>query len=206
MKKLLISLAFAAVSLPAFSQKKPDGELRALVQAVCQLRSSGAKEAVKQTLLANEHWTPMNETRGAREGECKPGEATRFELNAMLSAIGRERKYVTTHGDMLNGEDPRYDYSLYEHAVYAGQTVTYTLKGREGRQWFVIVPYQENGIKEASLQVDGEAPRLFQSGENGTLVLYLNTPKLQRNQTLTLKVSGGASNQSFVILNHNSRK
>jgi len=151
----------------------------------------------------------MNETGPVKEQECRPSEIEkRFKLNRILSQVDEGRKYVSTHGDMLNGEDERYNYSLYERSVKAKATVEYTLKGREGKQVFVVVPYlaHNSGLTAKIIFNNGQAER-FTIQEDGSLVYQSNTTALGREDVIKICISNGsASNQSFVLLNHNTRR
>ncbi len=212
MKRVLTILFFLC---PLFlgAQVLPDQEMQSLVRSVCKLRVSNkaVSEQVASDLMADALWTPMNETNARQEGECLPSDKVpTFKLNRMLRRTLSDEKYISTHGEFLNGEDLRYDYSLYEHSVYAGKTVTYTLHKREGAQWFVLVPYEKNGGGlKATIQVDGgEKVELTPHPDlgEGVLAVYLDRNKLSKDPVLTLSVKGGPKNQSFVILNHNTRK
>ena len=209
MKRLLFITILSLSVLPVAAQELPDSEFHSLVSAVCGLRvgGEGAYDTVKEQLKSDMLWTPMNETGPFREDECHPSERVPgFRLNRLLSMIAGERKYVTSRGDMLNGEDKRYDYSLYERSVHSGATVTYILRGREGRQWFAIVPHDGAGSGlEASVSVDGGPGVALNETGDGILSVYLDTPDLSADKALLLSVTGGRENQSFVILNHNTR-
>lgn len=204
--KRIASILLLFISSLAFAQVEMDDELLSLVSCVKTLRDGGQTgyDMVNARLAGDLKWTPMNETGPFLADECHPSEKVPgFRLNRILSQVAGSRKYVTSHGDMLNGEDERYDYSLYERSVHAGATVQYSLKGREGAQWFVIVPYSSKAGLRASLSVDGSTPEAFKSLDDGTLVLFSDTA-LNKNQILTLSVSANEA-VSFVVLNHNTR-
>ena len=208
MKRLLILIPLWFLPLMALAQQPMDQELISLMTAVCQLRTADAAtyDRVRSQLAQDSAWTPMNETGPLQEAECRLSiKIPRFGLNKMLTQIGSERKFVTERGDMLNGADERYHYSLFERSIHAGQSVSYRLQGREGRQWFVIVPMSTKASLSARVQIDGEEPRSFEGDNDGRLVLWLDTPGLNREQTITLTVCGGSVDQAFVILNHNTR-
>lgn len=182
-----------------------DATLKKQVQAVCKLRQDSEKtyNEVKKQLSEDTSWTPMNETDQEQDGECTPGRVPGFKLNRLLNQIAVSRVERTTQGHFLNGEDSRYDYSLFERSVQAGKTVSFELKGREGLQCFVLVPYSKNtGVISATIEVkDGEKVVFSDSGDH-VLLAGINCPQ---GKTLILSVTG-IKDQSFVILNHNSRK
>lgn len=209
MRKSFIILMLCICPVLTMAQPPMDNEVRSLIRTVCSLRSADAKayKQVEDLLSNDEAWTPMNETDAFQEGECPPyEEIPYFGLNKLLSHIATGRKMVHTHGDFLNGEDERYNYSLYEHSVRAGFSVSFTLKGREGKQWFIIIPYDiDGGGLLASISINGHSTISFTQAENGTIAVYLDRPQLDVNDLVTITVQG-TRNQSFVLLNHNTRK
>lgn len=181
-----------------------DKELASLVEVVKGLRHSTEASYKKalQALTADDHWVTMSETGNLQKTECKPQAKTpSFKLNRILYAAEKERKYVSTKTEMLNGEDRRYNYSLFERILKKGKSATYHLKKRNGKQTIVLVPHV---AKKGSLGVliDGKKPTTTED-EDGTLTCTFNATGKEFALTITNK-SGSAL--SFVILNHNSRK
>ena len=209
MRKVFVILMLCLYPVVVNAQLPMDKEVRSLIGAVCKLRGADANsyKRVETLLSEDEAWTPMNETGAFQEGECPPyDDIPYFGLNRLLSHIAIERKMVHTHGDFLNGEDERYNYSLYERSVRAGFSVSYTLKGREGKQWFIIIPYdKDGGGLSASISINGGSTIPFTQAENGAIATYLDWPKIDVNDLVTITVQG-TRNQSFVLLNHNTRK
>lgn len=198
----------------AVAQHIVDEELQSLVAVVKMLRNSNENtfNQVSQLLASDEKWTSMSELGVRQSTECLPVDRVAgFKLNRILSKVEGNRKFVYTHGDMLNGEDERYNYSLYERSVKAGQKVSYRLKGREGTQIFVLVPFhgEQSGLG-GEIQLEQETPVSFQE-EDGSyrdvLSARLVSSKLTREKEIVLTVRNGSSeNQSFVLINYNSRK
>lgn len=210
MKKRIFIVFIASMLVFVGQAQTMDKELKSLVNLVEQLRDgrSDSYSRVQELLKADSKWTPMNETGTLKDRECKPSEITkRFKLNRILSKVDNERKYVATHGDMLNGEDERYNYSLYERSVKANASVNYTLKGREGKQTFVVVPYVTNNSGlTATIRIANGKTAKFQKLSNGTLVYTSNDASTVRSDVITITVTNASSsNQAFVLLNHNSR-
>lgn len=207
MKKLLyIAIIACLVSLGSRTQsiKIEDKELESLVKVSKMLRNQSKANYNKAKLLlkADEKWTPMNETGDLQATECKPSEMTStFKLNRLLNRITKEKKRVSTNGTMLNGEDSRYHYSLYERSLKKGMSATYQLRNRSGKQTLVLVPFVK---KKGSLSifVDGEKPNITEDAD-GTVICTFNAAGNEISITVTNK-SGAAL--PFVILNHNSRK
>lgn len=185
-----------------------DATLSAMMDAVRSLRTGGQKafEAAAEKLGADKTWTPMNELKAADpQAECRASDRVAgFKLNKMLAAAEQKRRFETSTGNMLNGENPRFNYSLYERGVRGGATLEYTLKGRSGAQCVVIMPY--DGLKGSGLDVsvssDGKA-LAKRVGKDA----YIFTGNVAEGRTLKISVVNGSDKpRSFAIFNFNSRK
>lgn len=205
---LLLVIAFAITA--AANAQTGNKELDRLIGIATMLRSADAAvfNRAQKMLEDDAQWTPMDELGRLQKTECTPAESvTRFKLNRLLSRVDGQRKYVTSRGDFLNGEDERYDYSLYERSLRAHQSATYSLKGRVGQQTFVLVPHATAShglsVSVSAPGVTTEAPRTLANG----CIVVKTSGKLAKEQSITLcvKNSSGAP-QSFVLINHNSRK
>ena len=205
MKKKFILLFLLLCSLTLQAQKgNMDKELSYLIGIVKMLRVQNAANFDKalQQLKSDYLWTPMCETGEIRKTECKPADKVRgFKLNRIMTNALKERKHVSTKDEMLNGEDSRYKYSLYERSLKGNSKATYTLNKRYGNQTLVVVPF--NGQKGSlSMEVNSRAIASTQEGEDGTLVCYFEA----NAQPLSLTIENHSKTpMSFVILNHNSR-
>lgn len=182
-------------------------ELLSLMDLVKTLRS-GSENAYNKavaTLRADKNWTTMNETGNLQKSECRPSDnIPGFKLNRILVNAERNRKHVSTHGDMLNGEDSRFQYSLYERSLKKGGKATYSLKGRSGAQTFILVPFLP---KKGSLAVTINGKVYKQDHPDGTMVCPVSSDMIKSDEKVTISVenkSGGPL--AFVIINHNSRK
>lgn len=205
---ILIALGLCSAAVVQFVSD--DRELAALVDIVKMLRESNETNFRKATdiLTSDMKWTPMDETGAVRDGvECKASEnVPRFKLNRILSRVDGSRKYVSTHGDMVNGEDTRYDYSLYERALRPKAKVEYALKGREGRQTFIVVPYNTTAKLDVSIVINGKKI-VGQSEADGTVVVNVDKNLPVKTDKLNLSISNKTNlPQAFVIINHNTRK
>lgn len=187
-----------------------DKELAVLVDVVGMLRESTEENFNKASRILSDDvkWIPMYETGRVREDlECKASEKVPgFKLNRILSKAYESRKYVSTHGDMVNGEDARYDYSLYERTLKPMAQVDYHLSGREGKQVFIVIPYNRSAPLEAAIKCAGKK----WSGkveDDGTSIIKWETDTPSGDMELVLSVTNGSdSPQSFVIINHNTRR
>ena len=209
MKKILsfiVVLAFG-VATPSFAQS--DGELASLIEVVRMLRETNETNFTRaiSILSADIKWTPMNETGAVRPQECRPADKVKgFRLNRILSKAESNRKYVSTHGDMVNGENASFDYSLYERTLKAHSKAEYRLRGRLGRQTFVVVPYHIDAVSSFSVSVSGKKTSTVVDSQKGTISISFNADK-SKDDALVLVVGNNSSvPQPFVIINHNSRK
>lgn len=214
MRRVVMVMAFSLCWLALPAQNFSDKELSDLVKIVVDLRdnySDKTYDKVRSLLLKDEKWTQMCELEegSPKEGECAPSDPVDCSyLNSILTDVDDLRKKPVTHGDALNGEDPRYYYSLYECYIKAGATVEYTLNGREGAQTFVIVPFAGNksGVA-ATITIQKESVYFVKDTTYGLLVANYNTGQLTKDTPLTLTVRNtSAQSQAFVIINHNTRQ
>ena len=209
MKKAILLISFCLLALPIEAQPIFDAEMQSLISLVKILQNAGKEEydQVEKQLLADPRWTPMDETDPLREGECIPADRVpKCGLNKIFNSVAQARQGVHSHGDMLNGEDSRFDFSLIERSVKAKGKVSYTLQKRQGHQVFVILPYAGAAADlHASFSLNGSTPIPFETTSEGLLVYFSDGP-VSIDDTITVSITGGATNQSFVLLNHNTRR
>lgn len=211
LKRIIIFLAILCSCSGVKAQTRiEDKELASLLDVVRMLRESTEEGFNKASRILSDDvkWIPMYETGSVREGlECKASEnVPGFRLNRILSKAYESRKYVSTHGDMVNGEDARYDYSLYERTIKPMAEVDYPLTGREGKQVFIIIPYNRSATLEATIRYAGK--KWFGKVEDdGTSTIKWETDTPSGDMEFVLSVTNGSgSPQSFVIINHNTRR
>lgn len=204
----IILLSLFVCTMPLSAQT--DKELASLISVVKLLRVSTESNFKKATgiLSADMKWTPMNETGSVKPEECKPSDKVKgFKLNRILSKAEGARKYVSTHGDMINGEDARFDYSLYERTLKAKATVRYRLRGRKGKQTFVIVPFHKSATVDFAVALVGCTAKGMCDMSAGTIMIECNAGTIRNSNEVVLIVENKSSKpQPFVIINHNTRK
>ena len=195
-------------SIALFAQTT-DKELNRLINSVLLLRSSEMTQykAVEQTLNKDSQWTRMDELGPLKTNECKPSDkVSTFKLNRMLWSLEKSRKYVSTHGDFLNGNDSHYNYSLFERSVKAGTTVQHTLKMREGKQTFAVIPFEKLN-EELSVSISCNKNNFSQEMVTPDGYMIFEGYCKSTDDEITITVNNkGKNNLSFVIINHNSRK
>ncbi len=188
-----------------------DNKMQHLTNLVMSLRGANKQqwEKITESFKNDNTWTLMDEIIPDREHECLPTDRTiqRFSLNRILSQqMGYEKNKVL--GEFNNGEDPHFNYSLIERSVKSGKTVSYELKSREGKQIFVIVPYEKDAKMEAEITLSGKSTKKVKQQEDGNI--YLTTPdnlKISPKDVLKIHITNiGKKNMAFVLMNHNTRK
>lgn len=187
--------------------KAQDAELTTLTTIVKSLRNGNQKkfDAAKATLANDRLWTPMNELAALEQGvECRASEGVPgFKLNKLLAGAEQMQRFETSTGNMLNGEDERYNYSLFERAIKAGRTASYSLKGRQGEQTFIFIPYDAKAKLNVSISSEGRA---FTSTpyKDGSIRF---TGTVAPGKSVDIKISNAdKASRSFALLNHNPRK
>ena len=197
-------------------------ELDKLVQAVASLRQpdaakqKAAYQTVSKTLEGDKEWTPMDElVADVKLNECRPTDKTVswFRLNTMLNTIMQKRQGLnTSRGDFLNGEDPNFNFSLIEKSVKPQKSVSYTMKGRQGTQEFVVMPFDISGTASLNVdiyrQVNGKWSKMTSDKQlrNGNIYLTLKE-KVTKETQLKLQIDNkGTAGMAVVIINHNTRK
>lgn len=212
MKKLFIILFAALCATTSMAQQaRPqtaieDKELSFLVDVVRMLRTSSMANYNKalEKLKGDRQWTQMDETNVERPGRCLVGRDASFRLNVIMKKVDEARQYVATQGNMLNGEDERYNYSLFELAVEAGKSVSFVLKKRSGRQTFVVVPFHK---KDAKLEASVSLRHTQTTQADGTIVFHCEGTDLGADGAMAITITNrSGKDQAFVLLNHNSRK
>lgn len=207
MKKVFLLLLINVVLFgQAFAQTKTDPELQKLTKTVATLRNADEKtwnkalDAFRQDSL----WTTMDEvTRD--ENECWLIGNKQFKLNPILNQCsGHDRKMV--RGDFLNGNDPHYNYSLTERGIKKQCSVSYEMSYREGRQTFVVMPYNP---KIAQIDVKAylnDRPVGETRIDNSDIVLNIND-NVVKSDTIRLVITNFSKvDTPVVIINHNTRK
>jgi len=193
-----------------------DQGLRSLVDAVVMLRqaesekSETLREKASETLEKNQKWTLMDELKDRNGGECLlTKKMERFRLVPVLNTILAKRYGKNkVKGHYLNGEDPKFNYSLIEKGIKAKGKVVYHVRGRVGHQDFVMVP---RNVDKANLRIrmlNGKK-RLkakMTKGQDGNIYVHTDS-RLKLTDQLTLEITNGQNeNAAVVIINHNTRK
>lgn len=185
-----------------------DPELSRLANTVKSLKASTAQafDKVVADLSGDALWTPMNELKASEAGvECRASDRVPgFRLNKALAGAEQAQRFETAAGKMLNGEDARFNYSLYERALKPNVTANYKLHGRSGEQTFVLIPF---GGADALLSIEissGGTPFARKVFTDGSVML---SGTVAPGVPVELRISNASnSGQSFALLNHNSRK
>jgi len=214
MKRDIIAIILLLTTVASFGQSQ-DPKLTQLLGIANGLRNANtATEATfKQTtdkLRSIAWWTPMDELIDNNGNECAVFDRNvkRFRLNTILSDVEQSRKGLsTTRGAGTDGRNKAYDYSLYEKSVKAGKTVSYTLTGREGKQTFVVMPYDPKAKLDVTLLRGTQKIGTGKADTKQGHIILQSTTSIKADDQLTLEIRNRESKGvSMVILNHNSRK
>ena len=208
MKKTFIILFFNVVMLAtALAQQVTDKELQKLMSIVGSMRhaSQTTWEAAKTTLISDSLWTALDEAE-RHQNEYWPMGSDYFKLNKIhVDNSGHDKNM--TPGEMLNGNDERYNYSMTERGIKAGRTVSYELTHRVGRQTLVVMPYRKGST---DLEV-----KMFRNGReigrpirdaDGNIIVNI-AENVQDDDLLRIDITNqGTKNMPVVIINHNTRR
>lgn len=209
-KKLLLLISIVcAIALQA-QEVQIDKELKNFVDAVVSLRQSGKVNSAKIVLEQNKQWTLMDELLDQNNAECiLTKKMKRFNLVPIINGVLTERYGNNIPGgDFLNGEDPRYNYSLIEKGIKAKKKVKYTFQGRVGKQDFVFVPCDPSSTNLTIRISKGNSllKTVQKKDKDGTVYLHIDT-KLRSDDKITLEIENKSNvNVAIAILNHNTRK
>lgn len=208
MKKLLLLLLVNLVLIgQTFAQKETDKELQRLMSVVSTLRQSDEANWDKAlaSFKGDSLWTIMDEA-VRHENECWLVGKKQFKLNAILTK-GSDYDKKRVSGDFLNGNDPNFNYSLTERGIKKGSTVSYELSYRQGRQTFVVMPYEKtNGKITAKVEHNGKAVGESTSDADGNIILSINTNVKPKDKLRLVITNDSGSDMPVVIINHNTRK
>lgn len=146
-----------------------------------------------------------------RTNDCLPiaGKVKKRGVNRLITELKNGRRVQNSERELLDGSDSRFNYSIFEKCIKQGATSTYTMKGRSGKQVYLVIPYKTDNRYSCKLIMEGE--RVFEpslADENGISYFFIESDNgPQENETVTLKISNGEKNgnASFVIINHNYR-
>lgn len=215
MKKILLLINVLFIGLSLLAQSTVDQETQRLIdlavsirQAAPEQRESAWNEASK-VLSSDKAWTIMDEI-VPHKNECRLTDRSVkwFSLNRILSQkSGYEVNQV--RGDFNNGENPDFNYSLIERSIKAGLTAEYDLKSREGKQVFVIVPFDpEVTTLEAEVSRNGISLAKGVRQKDGNIYITIaQDQNVKPKDVLHLTVSNkGNQSMTYVLINHNGRK
>lgn len=207
MKKTFFLLIINAILFgKAFAQTKTDLELQKLAKTVATLRNAEEKtwnEALS-TFRQDSLWTTMDEI--ARDNnECWLLGNNQFKLNAILNQCSDHDKKMV-RGDFLNGNDPHYNYSLTERGIKRKCSVSYEMSYREGRQTYIIMPYNPQTAQIEVKAYLNDKPVGEISIDNGDIVLNIIDNAIKSDVIRLVITNSGDEDMPVVIINHNTRK
>lgn len=208
-----VLLAILLTIIPVYKTKAQTAavipsKLTDLVSLCIDLRNKTNNTKVTQELDDDLSWTLMDELEVDRKGECTINDDVQtLGINDIGDRILKYRGGVTnTGGRFRNGQDKRYNYSFIEVTARKGASVKYEITGREGVQFFAVVPYSNQTSYSPTLTLGGKPLGTMSKGDNGVTYFRVERPvELKDKMYLKIDNKSGA-NASFVILNYNSRQ
>lgn len=215
MKKILLLINVLFFSMSLLAQNAVDQETQHLIDLAVSIRQAtpeqreNAWNEVSKALSSDKAWTIMDEIM-PHKNECRLTDRSVkwFSLNRILSQkSGYEVNQV--RGDFNNGENPDFNYSLIERSIKAGLTAEYDLKSREGKQTFVIVPFDPDATTlEAEVSRNGVSLAKGVRQKDGNIYLSIGVDQnVKPKDVLHLTVSNkGNQNMTYILINHNGRK
>lgn len=210
-KGIVILHLFTYVFTLQAQEVKIDKEFKVFVDAVVSLRQydNGKINSSISVLKNSKTWTLMDELKDQNNAECiLSKKMKRFNLVPILTEVLTERygKNIS-RGDFLNGEDPRFDYSLIEKGIKAKKKVKYTFQGRVGKQDFIIIPCDPTSILSIKFSKgSSDLKTVQQKSKDGCIYLRIDA-KLKSIDKITLEIENKSNNNvAIAILNHNTRK
>ncbi len=181
-------------------------KMNALVKRCMALRLPDYAEKVSNEFDYDIEWTLLDEIEIDRDGECTINDHVEmFGLNDICNRVLKYRDgVVNAGGRFVNGQDPRYKYSLIEVTAKAGAVISYEIRRREGTQTFAVVPYDKDAEFEVRLEQDGRAiaDPIVMEGVHYMTASKKMTPEDEFSISISNK---SGKNASFVIINHNAR-
>ena len=219
MRRNFFITVLAVVFTSALHAQKQNGNyLEDILKVVTSLRSgnNSVRSAAVDNLSAEgkPKITLMDElklvgTASEKANEVKGAKGNRFKLNQVVAYVYKSQNIqLESKSNMLNGNEVGINYSLIEKSVKKGGKVTYQLVGRNGKQDFVIVPYNDKTTYKVSVGMVGEST----VGKEVTNVYRVSLPYASRKRPILISIeyldvkSNKDAVESFAILNYNPQK
>ena len=215
MKRILLCIILLTIGASLSAQNGIDKETQHLIDLVTTIREAAPEQREKawkeaETALSDDKaWTIMDEI-VPHKNECRLTDRSVqwFSLNRILSQkSGYETNQV--RGDFNNGENPDFNYSLIERSIKAGLTTEYDLKSREGKQTFVIVPFDPDATTlEAEVSRNGISLAKGVRQKDGNIYITIAPDQnVKPKDVLHLTIRNkGSQSMTYVLINHNGRK
>lgn len=212
MKKSIITailLACTTIAASAQTSDLHDSVMERICSYVEALRSDpDGYEVVRAKMAEDMKWTMMSEFADS----CSTPEALcglrdrvrRTGINDIALQAEHMRGTVAKSAELFcNGNDPKYNYSLYEVKVKPGCHVRSRLSHRKGQQYFVVIPY-EDGISAEIICKGSSIP--YSIMKDGSMAFVVEK-SLNEDDIIEISISNNTdSSRSAVVINHNSHR
>jgi hypothetical protein len=206
-KKLLFLIITLFVTHQGFTQKPTDGELNRLINTISTLRHANQKDWRKayETFKNDKLWTVMDEIPRHANEYYLIGD-NQFKLNPLLNQCRGDNKQMTP-GDFLNGNDPQFDYSLTEIGIKQKSSVSYELKYRAGRQFFIVMPYDKDKTKKIELNASLNGTQIAKGKveDDGNIYLLIDQA-VSPTDVIRIDIKNDSDTKMpIVLINHNTK-
>ena len=216
MKNILTIIILMLTISAAEAQIQKESHVNKLYEYVNILRKNPEKyNEVKKMMSNDSQWTMMSEfTYNCIDESVLCTWKDDFEYCALKDIcyqIETARGTITNNASDLfcNGNDPNYSYSIDEIILKADKQMQSSLSYREGRQHFLIIPYdytsstRKSGLSVTIKYLGNNIPA--QKTERGFefVIDKVHSP----DDVIDISITNTSNqNLSFIFINHNSRK
>lgn len=197
-------LLFFLLAMPQAASAQVDAEMQKLVRLTTSMRQQGNRQKVLGELLADKHWTMMDEL-PRHTGECSfRDKVSMFGINGIANEIAsREKGIVNVGGRFRDSRNANYPYSFVELTARARQTISYTVTEHKGTQQVAIIPFDAKQKYSATFYVDGVKVQPASTAAGTTYFVFTASKK----GTYEFRISNdGTANASFAVITYNSGK
>ncbi len=210
---LLFVMAGSLSSQAQVLEQRGEETLITLRNAVLLLNNSDKsswEEAQNEFGRHLNSFTLMDELQDSKN-DCVPiaSKVKKRGVNRLVTELKNGHRVQNSENELLDGSDSRFNYSIFEKCIKEGATSTYTMKGRSGKQVYLVIPYDSGNKYSCRLILAGNrvyAPS--HTDKDGIAYFFIDSDEGPKsNEPVALKISNEEKNKnaSFVIINHNYR-
>ena len=206
---VLLMLFSISIGAQSVLHDKGEAQMASILDAVLTIKKGGEANwnAAKSVIVKHSRFFTLMDELKDKTNDCVmiKTQVEFLGINRMMNEIKRSHSVQNTGKDLLDGADPRFNYSIYEKGIKSKSVASYTLSGRSGRQVFVVIPYNPTQNYTVTIRINSKNYRPASKDKNGISYFFLDKG-FKDKQTVNLSIENKeAHNASFVIANHNYR-